>query len=61
MAECYQHDLVTPPIEGIPEYPEFREDLEKALSPNIIANLDHPVIQQVLDKPKAGSDWEDIY
>ena len=60
-AECYQHDLVTAPVDGIPEYPSFQEDLEKALSPNIINSLVHPVIQQLVCKQSAADDWGDKY
>jgi hypothetical protein len=57
-AECYQHDLVTAPVEGIPEYPHFQADLENALSPNIIDSLEHPVIQQLLGNQSAVNDLE---
>lgn len=60
-AQRYQHDLVSPPMEELPEYPEFREDLEKALSPNIITALDHPVVQRLLGKQDPGTEAEEIY
>lgn len=60
-AECYQHDLVTPPLEGIPEYPGFQEDLEQALTPNVIADLDHIVVQHILGQQDSVTDLEEIY
>jgi len=60
-AECYQHELVEPPMESTPEYPNFREDLEQALTPNIIATIDHPVLQQILCRQDADIDNEEIY
>ena len=60
-SQRYQHDLVSPPMEGLPEYPEFREDLEKALSPNIITALDHPVVQRLLGKQDPEVGMEEIY
>jgi hypothetical protein len=60
-AQRYQHDLVSPPMDEIPEYPDFREDLEKALSPNIITSLDHPIVQRVLGKQDPEIDAEEIY
>ena len=60
-AQRYQHDLVSAPMEGIPEYPGFREDLEKALSPNIIAGIDHPLVQSLLGKQGPQADLEEVY
>jgi len=60
-AQHYQHDLVPAPMEGIPEYPDFREDLEKALSPNIITSLDPPVVQRLLGKQGPEADAEEVY
>ena len=59
--QCYQHDLVSPPMDEIPEYPGFREDLEKALSPNIITTLDHSVVQRLLAKQGPEADVEEVY
>ena len=55
-AECYKHELVDAPREGIPEYPECRKDLEQALTPNIISSLDHAVLQQLLDQADSTTD-----
>jgi hypothetical protein len=60
-AECYQHDLVAPQMENIPEYSEFQEDLEQALTPNIIASLDHPVLLRLLAQHATDNDIEEIY
>lgn len=60
-AECYKHELVEPPMEGIPEYPNFREDLEQALTPNIITSLDHPVFQQLIGQQEGHIHDEEIY
>ncbi len=60
-AECYQHDLVAPQMENTPEYPKFQEDLEQALTPNIIDSLDHPVLQRLLGQQDTDSDNEEIY
>jgi hypothetical protein len=47
--ERYRCDLISSPVEGDPEYPDFKEDLERALKPNIVDRVDHPVVQQILD------------
>ena len=60
-AECYQHDLMTAPVEGIPEYSDFQKDLENALSPNIIDCLDHPVIQRLLANQGPDLDDGEVY
>jgi hypothetical protein len=60
-AECYQHDLVAPQMENTPEYPKFQEDLEQALTPNIIDSLDHSVLQRLLGQQGTDSDIEEIY
>jgi hypothetical protein len=60
-AQRYQHELVSPPMEEIPEYPDFREDLEKALSPNIITSANHPVVQRLLGKQGPKADMEEVY
>jgi hypothetical protein len=59
--DCYQHDQVAPPVEGIPEYPGFQEDLEQALTPNIIDSLDHPVLQRLLGQQDTDNDIEEVY
>lgn len=43
--DCFP--VVSPFIEE-PDYPGFEDDLQKALNPNIIRHLDHPVIQRIL-------------
>jgi hypothetical protein len=48
-------------MEGIPEYPGFQEDLEQALTPNIIDSLDHPVLQRLLGQQDTDNDIEEIY
>ena len=60
-AQRYQHDLVPPPMDRLPEYAEFRVDLDKALSPNIITALDHPVVQRLLGKQDPETDIGEIY
>ncbi len=61
LAQRYQYELVQPQVEGTPEYPDFAEHLENALSPNIITGLDHPIIQQILGGRGAGNDMEEVY
>jgi hypothetical protein len=57
----YQYELVQPQTEGTPEYPDFVEDLEKALAPNIIESLDHPVIQRIFDDRAGRNNSEEVY
>lgn len=59
-AECYQHEMVDPPKEGVPEYRNFREDLEQALTPNIIASLNHPILLQHLGQQDTVADDQEI-
>jgi hypothetical protein len=58
LTERYQYELVPPPIEGKPEYPEFQQDLETALKPNIIDRLDHPILLKAQQGNDAGDDGE---
>jgi hypothetical protein len=58
--ERYQHELVPPPMENLPEYTDFQSDLEKALKPNIIDRLDHPILMKAQQGSDAG-DEEEIY
>ena len=55
---CYIVDVGTDHAGPLPEYPEFLQDLEDALSPNDIDGLDHPLIQQILDERSASKDRE---
>ena len=48
-------------LPNIPEYPEFQENLDRALTPNIIDSLDHPVLQRLLGQQDTDSDIEEIY
>jgi hypothetical protein len=61
LVQRYQYELVQPQLEGSPEYPDFAQDLEAALSPNIITSLDHPVIQRILGGHGADNDITEIY
>jgi hypothetical protein len=58
LTEQYQFEFVPPPIEGKPEYPEFQQDLETALKPNIIDRLDHPILLKAQQGNDAGDDGE---
>jgi hypothetical protein len=60
LTEQYQYELVPPAVEGNPDYPEFQQDLEKALKPNIIDRLDHPILQKAQQGNDAGEE-EEIY
>lgn len=60
-AECYQHDLVQSPTQVILEYPGFDDDLEQALTKNIVDSLDHPVIQKTLAETRIDSSDEETY
>ncbi len=60
-AQCYQFELVDPQMSDVPDYPDFAKDLDKALSPNIISSLDHPLIQRLLDIHSTVNDWEEVY
>ena len=59
-AQCYQHELIPAPFTGIPEYRDFRSDLERTLSPNIISCLDDLAIKQDPNEPGATTDIEEI-
>jgi hypothetical protein len=58
LTEQYQFEFVPPAIEGNPDYPEFQQDLEKALKPNIIDRLDHPILLKAQQGNDAGDDGE---
>jgi hypothetical protein len=48
-------------MEGVPEYPNFKDDLDKVLSPNIITSLDHPVVQRLLGNQGPDASEEEVY
>lgn len=60
-AQCYEYELVDPPMEGIPKYPDFQADLEQALTSNIVSSLDHPVLGRQSGNLAADNENEDIY
>jgi hypothetical protein len=60
-AERYQHELLPPQMEGTLEYPDFAKDLEKALVPNIIDTLNHPVLQRLLDDRAGRNNSDEVY
>jgi hypothetical protein len=60
-AQRYQYELVQPQMEGTPEYPDFAEDLEKSLVPNIIDTLNHPVLQRLLDDRAGRNNSDEVY
>jgi hypothetical protein len=60
-AQCYQYEVVPASNETKREYPEFLDDLEQALTPNIITSLDHPVAQRILAEQQSVLGEEDVY
>ncbi len=60
ITQRYQFELVPPPIEDVPEYPDFENDLEWAMKPNIIDRLDHPILLKAQQSKDAG-EAEEIY
>jgi hypothetical protein len=49
---------VSPLIEDVPEYPDFENDLEWAMKPNIIDRLDHPILLKAPQSNDAGDEKE---
>lgn len=60
-AQCYHHEVVILPIGKKPEYPAFQDDLEQALTPNIITSINHPVVQKILAEQHSATDIAEIY
>jgi hypothetical protein len=58
IAQRYQFEPVSPLIEDVPEYPDFENDLEWAMKPNIIDRLDHPILLKAPQSNDAGDEKE---
>jgi hypothetical protein len=60
-AQCYQYEQVNSPMSDTPRYLTFEDDLNQALTPNIVSKLDHPVVQKTLSEQQSDSDGEGVY
>lgn len=61
IVERYQFEHVPAPMSGLPDYRDFKTDLEKALAPNIIDRPNHPVIERILGQNRPAPEAEEIY